>query len=96
MWQHDVVGAARESLGNPPKVMVETAIRQNRGAIAFYETGIFELAGETPQLSAVRDGAKKVAADLKDYQKFLEQDVLPRAKGDWRLGKERVTRKLEL
>ena len=33
------------------EVFVETAIRQNRGAIAFYESGIFELAGETPQLS---------------------------------------------
>ena len=38
----------RQSLKNPPKVFVETAIRQNRGAIAFYESGIFELAGETP------------------------------------------------
>jgi len=56
-----VLAAARESLHSPPKVIVETAIRQNRGAIGFYETGIFELAGETPQLSALRDVAKKVA-----------------------------------
>jgi len=91
-----VLAAARESLHSPPKVIVETAIRQNRGAIGFYETGIFELAGETPQLSALRDVAKKVAGELKEYQKFLEQDLLPRAKGEWRLGKERFARKLEL
>ena len=49
-----VVAAAKESLQDPPRVFVETAIRQNRGAIAFYESGIFELAGETPQLSELR------------------------------------------
>ena len=35
-----------EDLGKPPKVYAETAIRQNKGAIAFYESGIYELAGE--------------------------------------------------
>jgi uncharacterized protein (DUF885 family) len=33
---------------------------------------------------------------LKDYQEFLEKDLLPRARGDWRLGKEKFARKLEL
>ncbi|HMF20244.1 MAG TPA: DUF885 domain-containing protein, partial [Gemmataceae bacterium] len=91
-----VVEAARANLKNPPKVFVETAIRQNRGAIAFYEQGVFELAGETPQLSIFRDEAKKIVAVLKEYQKFLEEDLLPRAKGEWRLGKEKFVRKLEL
>jgi uncharacterized protein (DUF885 family) len=35
-------------------------------------------------------------AALKDYQQFLEKDLLPRSNGDWRLGKERFYRKLEL
>ena len=47
-----VIAAAQESLRIRRAVFVETAIRQNRGAIAFYESGIFELAGETPQLSS--------------------------------------------
>jgi uncharacterized protein (DUF885 family) len=91
-----VVAAAKESLRNPPKVFVETAIRQNRGAIGFYEHGIFELAGEAPQLSDLGPAAKQVVACLKEYQKFLEGDLLPQAKGDWRLGKEKFARKLEL
>ena len=37
-----------------------------------------------------------VVAALKEYQKFLENDLLPRAKGEWRLGKEKFARKLEL
>jgi uncharacterized protein (DUF885 family) len=91
-----VVAAAKEALKNPPRVFVETAIRQNRGAIAFYESGIYELAGETPQLSELKPVAAKVLPALKDYQKFLEEDLLPRAKGEWRIGKERFARKLEL
>src|SRR5262249_11373624 len=91
-----VVAAARASLRNPPRVFVETAIRQNRGAIAFYERGIYDLAGETPQLSALRQPAARVVAALKEHQKFLEEDLLPRAKGDWRLGKQRFAKKLEL
>ena len=76
--------------------MVETAIRQNRGSIAFYESGIYEVAGETPQLSSLREPAQRAVAALKDYQKWLEQDLLPRSNGDWRLGKEKFARKLEL
>jgi uncharacterized protein (DUF885 family) len=90
-----VIAAAREALRDPPRVFVETAIRQNRGAIAFYEAGVFELAGETPQFSTLKGAATRVVPVLKDYQKFLEEDLLPRAKGQWRLGKEKFAQKLE-
>jgi uncharacterized protein (DUF885 family) len=91
-----IIAAARASLRSPPRVFVETAIRQNRGATAFYEGGLYALAGETPQLSELRPVCQKAAAALKDYQQFLEKDLLPRSNGDWRLGKERFYRKLEL
>lgn len=91
-----IVAAAKESLKNPPKVVVDTAVKQNRGAIAFFDNGIFELAGETPQLSALREGAKKVVPVLKEYQQWLERELLPRASGDWRLGKDKFAKKLEL
>ncbi len=91
-----IVAAAKESLKDPPLAILETAIRQNRGSIAFYESGIFELTGETPQLSDLRELTKTVVSALKEYQTFLEKDLLPKAKGDWRLGKEKFYRKLEL
>ena len=40
--------------------------------------------------------AAPVAALLKDYQKFLEGDLMARATGDWRLGRKKFARKLEL
>jgi uncharacterized protein (DUF885 family) len=91
-----IVEAAKANLKNPPRVYVETAIKQNRGSIGFYESGIYEVAGETATSSELKAPAVKVIAALKDYQKFLEEDLLPRAKGEWRIGKEKFARKLEL
>src|SRR5262245_17726558 len=43
-----VLAAAKESLKDPAKTYAEVAVRQNRGAIAFYESGIFAITGENP------------------------------------------------
>jgi uncharacterized protein (DUF885 family) len=91
-----VIEAARANLRNPPRTHTETAIRQNRGAIAFYERDLFELAGPTRQAAELRAAAGPVVAALKDYQTFLENDLLPRANGEWRLGRAKFARKLEL
>ncbi len=90
-----VVAAAKENLRHPPRAILETAIRQTRGAIAFYENGIFELAGENPRLSELRSATERVVPLLKDYLNFLE-GLLPQATGEWRLGKEKFYRKLDL
>lgn len=92
----NVVNAARENLKAPPRTHTETAIRQNRGAIAFYQRDLFDLAGETPQLDALRSAASGVVACLTNYQAFLENELLPRATNDWRLGRDKFARKLEL
>ncbi len=90
-----IVAAAKETLRHPPRVILETAIRQTRGALAFYEHGIYELACENPRLSRLKPAADQVLPLLKDYLKFLEE-LLPQATGEWRLGKDRFYRKLDL
>jgi uncharacterized protein (DUF885 family) len=91
-----VVAAARQNLRNPFHTHTATAIRQNRGAIGFYDKEVFEFAGKTRQLAALKAAAEPVVACLKQYQEFLEKDLLPRANGDWRLGAEKFGQKLEL
>jgi uncharacterized protein (DUF885 family) len=91
-----VLQAARLNLSNPARPLLETAIRQNQGAISFYEHDVFELAGKTAQAAALKEAAAQVVGWLKDYQQWLEKDLLPRAKGEWRLGPERFGKKLEL
>jgi uncharacterized protein (DUF885 family) len=91
-----VIAVARQTLTHPPKPILETAILQNRGAISFYESDIFQFAGETPQLDKLKSAAALIATDLKSYQQFLEGDLMARATGDWRLGREKFSRKLDL
>jgi uncharacterized protein (DUF885 family) len=90
------IATAKQTLTHPPKPILETAIRQNKGAISFYEGEVFQLAGDTPQLSKLKSAAAPVAAALKDYQKFLEGDLMARATGEWRLGRAKFNHKLEL
>lgn len=90
-----VLQSARESLDQPPRVVVETAIKQNRGAIRFFEENLFTLVGETPQQAALAAAAAEVVEALGAHQVFLEDELLPRATGDWRLGREQFARKLE-
>ena len=91
-----VVAASRQNLKNPSRTHTETAIRQNRGAIDFYERGIYDFAGKTHQLAALKTAAVPVVACLKDYQTFLEKDLLPTANGEWRIGADKFAHKLEL
>lgn len=91
-----IVATAKTTLTRPPKQLLDTAIRQNKGAIGFYEADIFQLAGATPQLPQLKAAAEPVVAALKDYQHFLEGELTARATGDWRLGQKRFARKLEL
>lgn len=91
-----VIAAARQNLKNPPKVVLETAILQNKGSIGFYEKDIFEIVGETEQRDRLTAATRQVLPALKEYQQFLEENLLPRASGDWRLGKRKFAKKLAL
>ncbi|MBI3822203.1 MAG: DUF885 domain-containing protein [Planctomycetes bacterium] len=91
-----VVQAAKDSIKNPPKVLTEVAIKQNRGAIAYYDAGIFDLAGEDAMSIDLKKASKALVPVLREYQKFLEDDVLPRSTGEWRIGKKRFAEKFLL
>jgi uncharacterized protein (DUF885 family) len=91
-----VVAAAKAGLKNPPKVLTEIAIKRNRGAIAFYEKDVYEFAKETPGAEPLGTPCREAVKALRDYQDWLEKDLLPRSAGDWRLGREKFVRKLEL
>lgn len=91
-----IISEAKRSLTSPISPVLETAIRQNLGAIAFYEDDLFNYTGETPQQAELKSAATKVAADLTDYQKFLEGPARDRADENWRLGREKFEKKFDL
>ena len=91
-----VIDIARNSIKNPPKVRVETAIRQAEGAIAFYRKEIFTLANKPPGQGELGDRAEAVAKALTRHVAFLKDEVLPRSTDDWRIGPELFAKKLDL
>ena len=90
-----VIAAARQNLHNPPEVDTRTAIKQNLGAIEFYQSEIYDYAAGTRQKAALKAAADDVVYELKEYQKFLTNDLLPQAHGDWKLGADKFAKKLD-
>jgi len=91
-----IVRVARETLRESPPSILDTAILQNRGAIGFYEKGIFELAGASEQTDALRSAVRVAVAALNEHQVFLEDSKRLRANGEWRLGRELFGEKLRM
>lgn len=90
-----MLASARGQLREPPRVRTEVAIRQNRGAIAFYERTFLEMLGATPLLAEAEVAAGLAAGALREHLAFLEHELLPRSTGEWRAGREHFVRKLE-
>ena len=87
---------AKKNLLNPPKVHTETVIKQNQGLIHLIENDLANAAEKTPKLKEVlQKASEKALSALKDYQEFLEKDLLPRSNGDFRLGKDLYEKKLK-
>jgi len=79
-----------------PKINAETAIKQNPGLTSIIDTmivpemGVLSAAGQE-QLNAAIEVARDAVAE---HQTWLEDELLPRAAGDFRVGLERYDTKL--
>lgn len=90
-----VIAQAKVNLQHPPRVHTETAIEQTQGAINLVRVGLAPLLDRAPQVK--KDLAplqEKTAAALEDYKKWLQNDLLPRSDGNFRLGAEKYRKKL--
>jgi len=90
-----ILQAARQNLVSPPPIFTETAIQQNPGVINLVMDGLQPYLEELPDLKTeftpVR--ARAISA-LEEYGRWLEDDLLPRSQGDFRLGEDLFRRKL--
>jgi len=90
-----VIEQAKANLHNPPRVHTETAIEQTQGAISLVREGLAPLLDRAPQMKTeLAPLQEKTAAALEDYRKWLQNDLLPRSDGDFRLGAEKFRKKL--
>jgi uncharacterized protein (DUF885 family) len=89
---------ARANLKNPPHIYTEIAIEQLPGIVSFFEHDV-PLAfadAQDPALKAefATTNAAVISA-LNNYSAWLKSDVLPRSNGDFRIGAETFSKKLE-
>ena len=90
-----VIKQAEANLQHSPRVHAETAIEQIQGAINLVRNGLDPLLNQAPQLK--RDLApiqEKTAQALEDYKKWLQDDLLKRSDGNFRIGAEKFRKKL--
>ncbi len=92
----EVLEHAKKNLKNPPKIHTETAILQNKGNINMIESELDRFLDEVPELKDEFQPVREQAvAALEAYGKWLEEDLLPRSDGDFRLGDEKYRQKLK-
>jgi len=90
-----VIAQAKANLQHPPRVHTETAIEQTQGAISLVREGLAPLLDQAPAVKTeLAPLQEKTAAALADYKKWLQNDLLPRSDGDFRLGAEKFRKKL--
>ena len=90
-----VIAQAKANLKHSPKIHTETAIEQTQGAISLVREGLSPLLNQAPQ--AAKDLGpiqEKTAKALEHYKAWLQQDLLPRSDGDFRLGVDKFRKKL--
>ena len=91
-----VIAQAKDNLQHPPRVHTETAIEQTQGAINLVREGLSPLLDSAPPMKKeLAPLQEKTAAALEDYKKWLQNDLLPRSDGDFRLGVEKFRKKLQ-
>ena len=90
-----VIAQAKANLQHPPRVHTETAIEQTQGAISLVREGLAPLLDQSPRMKKdLTPLQEKTAAAMEDYKKWLQNDLLPRSDGDFRLGAEKYRKKL--
>jgi uncharacterized protein (DUF885 family) len=90
-----VIAQAEKNLKHPPRVHTETAIEQLQGAISLVREGLSPLLNQAPQLGKeLAPVQEKTAKALEDYKKWLQEDLLPRSNGNFRIGAEKFRKKL--
>jgi uncharacterized protein (DUF885 family) len=89
--------AARQNLKNPPHIYTEIALQQIPDIISFFQNDVPAAFTDATDPAVKADFAKSnaaVIAALQDYEKWMKDDLLPRSKGDFRIGADAFSKKL--
>jgi len=94
-----LVQAARDNIREAPGIFVKVGLETWRGALKFIESDLpraFSTLDDLHILGDLADTSTEAAAAIISFIDYLENDLAPRAKASFRLGRERFEQKLKL
>jgi uncharacterized protein (DUF885 family) len=89
--------AARANLKNVPRIYTEIALEQLPGTIAFFEKDVpaaFADANDPAAKASFAASNSAAINTLREYEKWLRFNLLPRSNGDFRIGADVFSKKL--
>jgi uncharacterized protein (DUF885 family) len=93
-----LVQAARENIKETPGIFVKVGLEAWRGTLKFIESDLpkaFSSLDDLHILGDLADTSTEAATAISSYIDYLENDLAPRAKASFRLGRERFEQKLK-
>jgi uncharacterized protein (DUF885 family) len=93
-----VFDEARKNLKNPPKIYTQIALEQLPDIISFFQNDVPEAFADARGADTIAEFHKTnaaVIAALESYEQWMKTDLLPRSNGDFRIGAETFSKKLQ-
>ena len=94
-----LIQAARDNIKDAPGIFVKIGLESMRGTRRFIDVDLpraFSRLDDLHILGDLADTATDASTAIGKYIEYLEQDLLPRSKGNFRLGREKFEEKLRL
>jgi hypothetical protein len=88
---------AKANLRNPPRIFTEVALEQMPGNIEFFQKDVplaFNTVTDPKLVADFKAANDAVITAMKDYEQWMGKELLPRSKGDFRLGAKTYAKKL--
>jgi uncharacterized protein (DUF885 family) len=92
-----LIQAARDNIKEPPGIFVKVGIEAMRGALTFVNDDLpraFAGIDDLHILGDLADAQAEAVQAIGAYAEYLESEVAPRARGSFRLGRDRFEQKL--
>jgi uncharacterized protein (DUF885 family) len=91
--------AARDNIKDPPGIFVKVGLESLRGTLRFIEDDLpraLAALDDLHVLGDLADASTEASRAIGTYVQHLEEEIAPRARGSFRLGRERLQQKLQL
>lgn len=93
-----LLNSAKQNLNNPPKIYTDIALEKIPDVIEFFKTDLTQSASECKSSELKMQFEKSnnaVTAALTSFQEWMKTSLLPKSKGDFRLGADTYAKKLQ-